>query len=238
MVRHPLEVAASFNKRSYGVLPVPMAVNLWAQYYQILERDMDGLSAIFTHADSYFYDPEGELRRIAEFIDFGATSEQIKSAAKIVKPGLRRSSDIEFFAHHLSSQTKAEYEELCSRCGPVYEKLQADPKAAERFRPHTHEEAVAELAKLHEFMALKSEVGQMAEKEIVRLNKSYVVMDAEIRRVTALVLERDEQMRELNLKLGEVQGERDQLRSKLDIVKRVLAPAVPIYRLLRRLKSG
>jgi len=80
IVRHPLEAAYSMNKRN-GV-SYALGLRLWEIYNRRLIATTDPDTRIISHYQTFFEDPEAELRRIAAFIDL--TTEGITQAAGLV----------------------------------------------------------------------------------------------------------------------------------------------------------
>ena len=85
VVRNPLEVAYSMEKRngtSYS-----FGLRLWEIYNRRLLGSATGEELLITHYDSFFEDPESELRRVTSFI--GLTSSEITEAAASVTKNRR-----------------------------------------------------------------------------------------------------------------------------------------------------
>ncbi len=80
MVRNPLEVAHSMRERngtSYS-----FALRLWEIYNRRLIEAASGKERLITHYDSFFKDPEAELRRITRFA--GLPDTEVGNAAALV----------------------------------------------------------------------------------------------------------------------------------------------------------
>ncbi len=94
VVRNPLEVAHSMRERngtSYS-----LGLRLWEIYNRRLIEAATGKERLVTHYDSFFQEPELELRRIADFI--GLPDAQVVSAAALVK---KRRRHTHFTLEHL-----------------------------------------------------------------------------------------------------------------------------------------
>ena len=80
VVRNPLEVAHSMRERngtSYS-----FGVRLWEIYNRRVIEGTNGKERLITHYDSFFQDPELELRRITDFI--GLPNAKVSNAAALV----------------------------------------------------------------------------------------------------------------------------------------------------------
>src|SRR5213592_227467 len=94
MVRNPLEVAHSMRERngtSYS-----LGLRLWEIYNRRVIEAASEQNRLVTHYDSFFENPEVELRRIGAFV--GLPHSQIASAAALVKTRRRHTH---FTVEHL-----------------------------------------------------------------------------------------------------------------------------------------
>jgi O-antigen biosynthesis protein len=85
VVRNPLEVAHSMKERNGS--SYSFGVRLWEIYNRRLIEGTDRKERLTTHYDSFFQDPELELRRITEFI--GLPNAKTNVAAALVAPRKR-----------------------------------------------------------------------------------------------------------------------------------------------------
>lgn len=114
LVRHPLEVARSLESRASSSRA--FALRLWERYNRALLDALGDSAALVTHYDSYFHDPETELRRLLEFAGLAPSEETIIAAASRVN---------QFARHHRTTEgelpeaTAALYADLCAAAGPV-----------------------------------------------------------------------------------------------------------------------
>jgi Sulfotransferase family len=116
VVRNPLEVALSLNRRNGSSYALGIA--LWAVYNQRLLDEVRPDQYIVTHYASYFQDAPAELRRLVDFLDLPASDETIASCPP-VEGDLRHSS---FTARQLqeaevSAQVLDLYSTLCVQAG-------------------------------------------------------------------------------------------------------------------------
>ncbi|MFN2507813.1 MAG: sulfotransferase [Chthoniobacterales bacterium] len=109
IVRHPLEVAGSLQKRN-GVSRI-FAFNLWAIYNQRLLASADN-DLIFTHYDSFFDDAEGELTRILTHLEFPVS--KARNAAVSVSAAGR---------HHYATKRRVAAAKLPREILELYETL-------------------------------------------------------------------------------------------------------------------
>src|SRR6266496_5359213 len=94
VVRNPLEVAYSMGERNGTSFS--LGLRLWEIYNRRLIEAATGKERLVTHYDSFFQEPELELRRIADFI--GLPDAQVVSAAALVK---KRRRHTHFTLEHL-----------------------------------------------------------------------------------------------------------------------------------------
>ena len=129
-LRNPLEVAFSLSKR-FGATHVDFekALELWRDYYEILNRTMFGTQYLITHYELFFYDSEKELRRICEFSGLSHTPVLIENAQKLIKSNLYRGVVTEDLLQRFDNMPKGLlklYEEFSSMAGPVHKTMLAD----------------------------------------------------------------------------------------------------------------
>jgi hypothetical protein len=119
-VRNPYEVYLSLAKRGYA--SSVFSYNLWLAYNQQLMDSTQPGERIFTHYDSFFQNPQAELRRLLGFLEMNVPDETIETACRTVSTHLRhnQSSIHEFYATNPSGKLLDLYREFCLRAGPVY----------------------------------------------------------------------------------------------------------------------
>ncbi len=86
-LRNPLEVAQSLYKRSW--YSTELSLMLWYVYNQRLLDAIPPDQRIITQYDAYFDDPEGEIRRVLDFLALPVTDERIETACAAVTRGSR-----------------------------------------------------------------------------------------------------------------------------------------------------
>ena len=118
-VRHPLEVARSIHKRSGNSLA--FGLNLWLAYNRMIEN-IGPERRIITHYDSYFADPEAELKRVMDFLGMKAAADVVRTSCSKISRTLRHHtfSRDALIKEGAPKQLLNLYEELCSQSGPVF----------------------------------------------------------------------------------------------------------------------
>lgn len=113
-VRNPLEVAQSLSNRAYSSFPFSM--NLWRTYYQRLLSSTLPTERVVTHYDSYFHNPQAELRRVLRLLKIPTTSKIIEDACSTISVQLRhnRTEDRGLKKSKFSSEISDIYIKLCS----------------------------------------------------------------------------------------------------------------------------
>jgi len=86
-IRNPIEVAQSLSKRAYS--SYPFSLNLWMTYYQRLLSTTQPAERVVTHYDSYFYNPQAELRRVLRLLNIPASWRIIEQACSSISVQLR-----------------------------------------------------------------------------------------------------------------------------------------------------
>ncbi|MGI8855189.1 MAG: sulfotransferase [Thermomicrobiales bacterium] len=86
-VRNPLEVARSLHRRQ-GFSP-QLSMNLWYRYNTNVVEQTARARIIVTHYESYFRDPQAELRRVLRFLDMPHSDETIAESCAAISGGLR-----------------------------------------------------------------------------------------------------------------------------------------------------
>ena len=87
VVRNPLEVARSLNKRDGFSLP--LALSIWHRYTSRFLADTKPEDRLVTHFDAYFGDVKREVRRVLAFAGLPADEETVGRAATKAAPGLK-----------------------------------------------------------------------------------------------------------------------------------------------------
>lgn len=121
-VRNPLDVAASLTKRGYA--SQLFGVELWRDYSEALEREIDPRSAIYTHYTTYFEVAREELIRVAALCGLNPTERQLDEACSTVSGGLKHSHStlMDMLGSDASPAVMQQYVFACARCGPYNER--------------------------------------------------------------------------------------------------------------------
>jgi hypothetical protein len=119
-VRNPLEIARSFARRGYS--SPRFSLELWAAYTDALLAAVELEDCVVTHYDSYFHNPESELRRVVAALQIDASESVLRRAREhAVVPHLRRSHLRADDPRDLPPGVAARYERLTGESGPVFE---------------------------------------------------------------------------------------------------------------------
>ncbi len=118
-VRQPLEVAESLSQRMYPPRTFPL--DLWLAYNRTLLDAFDGVPSLVTHYDSFFHDPEAEIRRLLDSLGLPVDDAVVTRAAGVLNPTIRHQSVRDEAALRRDEAEVAScYRELCAAAGPVY----------------------------------------------------------------------------------------------------------------------
>jgi glycosyltransferase involved in cell wall biosynthesis len=118
-LRNPLEVARSLDRRGYASKVFSM--NLWRVYNQIPLDAIPVENRVVTHYDSYFVDPQAELRRLLDFAGIRAEEAVIQQACSSILDSMRHahSTTEELTTNNAPADIIALYATMCSLAGPV-----------------------------------------------------------------------------------------------------------------------
>ncbi|MFC1746970.1 sulfotransferase family protein [Candidatus Neomarinimicrobiota bacterium] len=114
-LRHPHEITRSLMKRN-GLSPANCA-HLWLVYNQTVLSYTKEANRIVTHYESYFTNPEGELRRLLDWLDWRVTDTLIERAVDSVAADLRHHWGTQDGAHYETVPVGVLYQELCHLAG-------------------------------------------------------------------------------------------------------------------------
>jgi GT2 family glycosyltransferase/glycosyltransferase involved in cell wall biosynthesis len=119
-LRHPLEVAQSLHARNFS--SIGFGLNLWLAYNERLLSTVPIEDRVVTHYDSYFYDPQTELRRVLDLLNIPVSESDIEVASLSALTGMRhQKASVESLSAELPVEVLKTYLELCVEAGPVYE---------------------------------------------------------------------------------------------------------------------
>lgn len=143
-LRNPLEVAASLAKRGYA--SPHFSLDLWMKYNHAVLANTSPHTRVVTHYESYFADPETELRRVCERLGIPVTDAALAEALTTTKQGLRHSAAT--LSDLVNAEAPAEvittYVRLCNEAGPVYQRvMEREMSALDRPVPADDEEGTS-----------------------------------------------------------------------------------------------
>jgi GT2 family glycosyltransferase len=224
VVRNPLEVAHSMRERngtSYS-----FALRLWEIYNQRLLQTASEKHRLVTDYDSFFTDPESELRRILRFA--GLPDSQVATAAAIVSTQRRRthftiddlidarvaSEVIELYGALLAeaSLNKAS-KELMTKASPGPEKFQ-------RTRSHAADLLPGSVSRLNTLIPERIAHIQHLERELLaqaeaRHKREVEELSAHLKQTETRLLQTNELLRDKSITLSESETREDELRKRL-----------------------
>lgn len=119
-VRNPIDVAASLTRRGYA--SQLFGVELWRAYSDIIERELDERSAIYTHYTTYFGVAREELSRVAARCGLSPAPDQLDEACATVSGSLRHSHStlMDMLGSDAGPEVIQQYVFACAKCGPLY----------------------------------------------------------------------------------------------------------------------
>ncbi len=119
-LRHPLDVAASLKRRN-GFSPA-FGAHLWMEHYRQLLEPTGSRQRLITHYDAYFTHPQGELRRLVDWLGWSVSEERLQAACETVSSDLRHyhASVSPVPSAEISPAVRRLYGELEKEAGPIY----------------------------------------------------------------------------------------------------------------------
>ena len=132
--RAPLEVARSLNHRQ-DAMGYDHGLELWSAYYEALLRYLRPEDrVVFTHFDTWFYNPARELERVANELKLSIPPEVIEEASKVVSGKLRHNASSPQLLRdaHLPNAVEQIYAALLDKLGAVFDDMQADEAYQQR----------------------------------------------------------------------------------------------------------
>jgi GT2 family glycosyltransferase/tetratricopeptide (TPR) repeat protein len=119
-LRNPLEVARSIYKRNFNSFA--FSFNLWLTYHKAIIDQTRPDQRIITHYESFFRDPEGELKRLLNFLNLEVSDQIVDTACGKVARNLRHHSlkKEDLIQAGASKELITFYEASCEQAGPVF----------------------------------------------------------------------------------------------------------------------
>ena len=116
-VRNPLEVALSLHRRNY--FSYERGLSLWLEYNQRLLEAAPPDQLLLTHYDSYFADPQAELRRVLAHCGVEISNSAVTEACTAVRHALHhnRVSADDLLDAQVSAEVIEMYVRLCDGSG-------------------------------------------------------------------------------------------------------------------------
>ena len=236
-VRSPIEVARSLNHRQ-DTIGYDHGLELWCAYYDSLLRYLRPTDrVIFTHYDTWFYDPTRELQRVTSEMKLSIPAETLEAASQIVSGKLRHSLSTPELLRASPLPTNAEqlYATLLEKLGTVFEDMQADAAnqqgIADNMKNTLLEELIATERKLSENRwELKTTTASLSNMhhevhklqiEVAEREHETALLNEELAHCKALLAEREQVLAMREQQLADVRNSR-----AYQLYARLLKPAV------------
>jgi hypothetical protein len=99
----------------------PTEFGLWMTYYRQLLATIPSSNRLVTHYESYFENPQAELRRVLTWLDLEVSNESVERACAHISASLRHHSALpeELMATNVPDEVLGTYLSLCAEAGPV-----------------------------------------------------------------------------------------------------------------------
>lgn len=177
-IRNPFEVSHSLLR--IGGASSIFSYNLWLTYNQQLLLSTNPDECIITHYDSFFRDPQAELRRLANFLEMEVSDEMISTACQTISKDLRHNygSITNLRVTNAPAQLLYLYRELCLRAGSTY-KISVSPEEAKFLESIAPTEEFV-MASPQKHMEEINQDLELANAEKVRLHREIVSLREEI----------------------------------------------------------
>jgi hypothetical protein len=119
-LRNPYDVFRSLTRRGYA--SSAFSYNLWLKYYQELFAAVPPGAGIVTHFESYFHDPESEIKRLVNYLGLDVSDEVVAEACKTISVDLRHShgNTLNLLDTKAPFELLQAYNDLCLQSGDVY----------------------------------------------------------------------------------------------------------------------
>ena len=199
-LRNPYDVYLSLSRRGYASNTFSYA--LWLTYSQQLLAAAEDENRIITHFDSYFHDPQSELRRLLNFLQIEADDETLAKACKTISVDLRHSSGKinDLLASNAPQNLIQIYKELCLQAGPVYLSSldEQERSSLDKFEPNFEtdverykkllasttletERLLNQVFELNDIIKQKTNNIQTIEDDLKKLRESYAQLQDELK---------------------------------------------------------
>src|SRR5438552_6578491 len=229
IVRNPLEVAYSLHQRN-GV-SFHLALSLWGVYSQHALSATTPKNRIVSHYDSFFHDPEAELRPILPFVHL-PDSKAAKAAALISRE--RRHTHFttqQLLDAQIPPQLFQLYQQLSAEAGRVTdaELAASSPPAEAEQRQSRRRRAIDEAITTGATRLPESPALNLAALEADRLRREAALLTSEIKRqakhieqISAAVHRSEEELKERDAALAANNTEFQRLNAHIEQVSAAL----------------
>ena len=206
-VRSPIEVARSLNHRQ-DAMGYDHGLELCSSYYESLMRYLRPEDRIvFTHFETWFYDPVRELQRLASELKLSIPPETIEAATQIVSGSLRHNASTPQLLRdaHLPNVIEQIYDALLEKVGPVFADMEADDayqqNLTQNLQAVLQEELIATERRLSDVRwELKTTTASLSNlhQEAHRLQIALAEREHELELLKPLLAQREQQLRDLH----------------------------------------
>jgi len=119
-LRNPIEVARSLHKRGFS--SPAFGLHLWLIYSQRLFSSTLPSERVVTHYNSYFHNPQAELRRVLKLLKISTSEQTIDQACSSVSTELRHNWVMtpELMESKVPADVLNLYLKMCDEAGAVY----------------------------------------------------------------------------------------------------------------------
>lgn len=225
-LRNPLDVAKSLRARKDKV---SYEHHVWYSYNQSLLTQAAGLPLIVTHYDSYFENPEAELRRVTDFLGLEVSAETIEGACAWIARDLRNQTSglVDLVESDVPFEVIELYLELCEQSGPIYSAIferEKEKLAGLNLELPLNAEQQRDILAMRLFKLQKDfkKASQYSETTITACREHIAKLEEQVRQqhtnfesAAGRVQELEEQLRQqFNSSTGRVQELEEQLRQQ------------------------
>lgn len=190
-LRNPVEVAKSMSsdKDTVHNLNYNESLTFWQQYHETLLQTVSPKRLIVTHYETYFYNPEAELKRILSLLDIQVSDDQIKRVikAKPLKPERYTFPSQIIKPKFFDPQLVRSYNRLLLHTGAVYQEMIEDTN----YQLIAQEKKIIRLYAEHQttLRNLENEIDSLKQKQADTLNLLRDQFHAELDKVKSSLQE-------------------------------------------------
>ena len=202
-LRNPLEVIQSLVRR--GSSADDSLLELWLMYNQELMAAVPPEDRVITHYTTYFHDPRQELRRVLGFLGIPVSDEAVERACATISDALRHQVAIEELTETgIPHEVVEEYLAMCSEAGPLFKQTHVRSTQG-RNVPRRNYRDILRLIRLEAEIEERDLLLRTRESDLASLKA----------RLETEVVESEEEILALQVRLSEKQAELDKITNTL-----------------------